>query len=432
MGNCNVRYQKNQLIFGLIDCNNFYVSCERVFQPHLYGKPVVVLSNNDGCVIARSEEAKALGIPMGAPAFRYAHLFKQQNVEVFSANFPLYADMSNRVMQIIEEFFPDMEIYSIDEAFVRFDTIAAIEPYSYALRLQQQIRRWTGIPVSIGIAPTKVLAKAANHWAKRHRADTAGIFMLESEDHRLFLLRNLCIEDVWGIGAQTARKLKRLNVHSAYDFIQLDSEWVRKHFTVTVWRIQQELKGYSVLPLEMPQPKKSIAVTRTFDTNYTAWEDVAEHIATFANVAAEKLRKQESVCQSFSLFLHTNPHRPDLPQYRNCVTVRLPHPTNSSITLARAARYGLQCIFRSGYHYKRAGIIVHDILPAKKRQLSLFHPEWEKESALMHAIDAINAKYGRQKIRLGSQHPQTIWKMRQHRLSKRYTTRWGDILIVHC
>ncbi|MBE7440839.1 MAG: Protein UmuC [Flavobacteriales bacterium] len=419
-------------MFALIDCNNFYASCERVFQPNLNGKPVVVLSNNDGCVIARSNEAKEIGIPMGAPAFEYEKLFRQHQVNVFSANFALYGDMSNRVMTILSDYSPEMEIYSIDECFLKlngFDKFFNLQNYGEEMRYK--VNKWTGIPISIGIAPTKALSKLANRIAKKFPEKTNGVYIIDSEEKRIKALKWLKIEDVWGIGRQHTNRLNAQNVFTAYDFTQLTDEWVKSNLTVVGLRLKHDLQGIPTLNLEEAQPKKNIATTRSFETNYTKLEQLNERISTFASSCAEKLRKQKSCCNSLMVFIHSNGHRKDLPQYNRTIVVQLPFATNSSIELAKFATQGLKRIFKDGYAYKKVGVIVQDFTPEEVVQTTLFESRNERHIPLMKAIDKINVQFGQQKIRLASQDQKRVWKMKQEKLSPRYTTKLSEIITIN-
>lgn len=418
-------------MFALVDCNNFYASCERVFRPDLNGKPIVVLSNNDGCVIARSNEAKAVGIPMGAPAFEYEKLFTTHQVQVFSANFPLYGDMSQRVMTILEEYSPDIEIYSIDEAFLKLKGFEHFNLQEYGETMQKKVTKWTGIPISVGIASTKALAKLANRIAKKYAQKTKGTYIIDTEAKRLKALKWLSIEDVWGIGRQHSKRLKALNVHTAYEFTQLEDEWVRKYLSIVGLRLKKDLEGIPTLDLEEAQPKKNIATTRSFETNYTEFEQLKERVVTFAVSCGEKLRKQNSCCNSLMVFIHTNGHRKDLPQYNRNIVIQLPFPTNSSIELAKFATQALKQIFKPGFHYKKAGVIVQDFTPVNNLQLNLFNNSDERHIALMKAIDTINQAYGQHKIRLAAQDNKRVWKMKQEKLSPRYTTKLSDIITIH-
>lgn len=418
-------------MFALVDCNNFYASCERVFRPELIGKPIVVLSNNDGCVIARSNEAKAVGIPMGAPAFEYEALFVQHQVHVFSANFPLYGDMSQRVMNILGEYTPDIEIYSIDEAFLKLKGFERFDLQEYGKDMQRRVTKWTGIPVSVGIAPTKALAKIANRIAKKFPKETGCSYLINTEEKRIKALKWVQIEDVWGIGRQHAKRLRLIGVKTAYDFTQLHDAWVQHHMSIVGLRLKHDLQGSPTLDLELVQPKKNIATTRSFERNYTKLAELEERVATFAVSCAEKLRKQKSCCNTIMVFIHTNGHRKDLPQYSRNIVVKLPFATNSGIELAKFAKQALKHIFREGYHYKKAGVLVMDFTPQDKTQLRLFDNSNALHIPLMTAVDKINAMYGQQKIRLAAQDQKRVWKMKQEKLSPRYTTKLSDIIIIH-
>jgi Nucleotidyltransferase/DNA polymerase involved in DNA repair len=417
-------------MYALIDCNNFYASCERVFDPALVGKPVVVLSNNDGCVIARSNEAKDLGIPMGAPAYQYQVLFDKHQVNVFSSNFALYGDMSNRVMNVLGTFSPDMEIYSIDEAFLEFKGFELYDLQEIGERMKKQVEQWTGIPVSVGFAPTKVLAKAANRIAKKFPERTGGVYLIDDEEKRVKALKWLKIEDVWGIGRRHAKRLQEKNIFTAFQFTYLDDSWVKKHMSVVGLRMKKELLGVPTLQLDPPRSKQSIATTRTFDGNYTDYQQIRERVASFAVSCAEKLRKQGSCCNSLMVFIHTNGFREDLPQYSRSIVVKLPFATNSTIDLVKFAEVGLKQIFSEGFAYKKAGVIVMDFTSQSAQQLTIFDSANPKHASLMKAIDKINGEYGNQKIRLAVQDPGRVWKMRQEKLSQRYTTNLDEIIIV--
>lgn len=419
-------------MFALIDCNNFYASCERVFRPDLNGNPIVVLSNNDGCVIARSNEAKALGVPMGAPAFENESLFKEHNIQVFSANFALYGDMSHRVMSILEEYSPEMEIYSIDEAFLKLKNFERFDLYEHGKSMRSKVLQWTGIPVSVGIAPTKSLAKVANKIAKKFPEKTGNVYIIDSDDKREKALKWLKVEDVWGIGRQHTKRLNQKGIKTAYDFTKMDPYWVQKHMAIVGVRLQKDLSGIPILDMETVQPKKNIATTRTFEKNYSKWEEISERVTTFAVSCSEKLRQQHSCCNSLMVFVHTNWNRKDLKQYSRNIVVKLPFPTHSGIELAKYANLGLQKIFKEGYQYKKAGVIVMDFTPEGTQQMGLFENRNEDHIPLMEAIDKINSSYGQQKVRLAAQDQQRVWKMKQEKLSPRYTTKLSDIIIIRC
>lgn len=419
-------------MFALMDCNNFYASCERVFRPDLVGKPIVVLSNNDGCVIARSNEAKAAGVPMGAPAYQHKELFEKNNINVFSANFALYGDMSRRVMEVVGDYAPEMEIYSIDEAFLK---LAGLENHTdlraYCSQMRQKVLQWTGIPISVGIAPTKSLSKAANKIAKKFQQRTGGVHYIETEELRVKALKWLPVEDVWGIGRQHSKRLKARNINTAYDFTLLDDAWIKKYMTVAGLRLKKDLKGIPVFDMEPEQPKQSIATTRTFESNYSDPAQIRERVVTFAVSCSEKLRSQKCCCNSLMVFLHTNWHRRDLPQYMRNIVIQLPYPTNSAIELAEFAVKAFEKIYRSGYQYKKAGVVVMDFTPEDLPQLALFDNSDPRHIPLMAAMDVLNKSFGRRMVKLASQDPKREWKMRQERLSPRYTTKLSEIITVN-
>lgn len=418
-------------MFALVDCNNFYASCERVFRPDLNGRPIVVLSNNDGCVIARSNEAKAAGIPMGAPAFEYEEVFRTHGVEVFSANFALYGDMSQRVMTLLSEFCPDTEVYSIDEVFLKMEGYEHFNLYETGIAMRKRVLRCTGLPVSVGFAPTKALAKLANRIAKKYPEKTGGVYIIDSDKKRDKALRWLKVEDIWGVGRQHTRRLHAMNVRNAYDFTQLSESWIKKNMAIVGLRLQQDLRGIPTLDLEQLHTKKNIATTRSFEQNYTELSQMRERVSSFAVSCAEKLRKQHSCCNSLMVFIHTNGHRQDLPQYSRNIVVQLPYPSQSAIEISQAATDALERIFKPGFAYKKAGVIVMDFTPELNTQLSLFRNSDPRHRPLMKAMDQLNTLYGQQKVRLASQDLQRLWKMKQEKLSPRYTTRLSDIITIH-
>ncbi len=418
-------------MFALVDCNNFYASCERVFQPKLKNKPIVVLSNNDGCVIARSNEAKKLGIPMGAAAFEYKEIFEKENINVFSSNYALYGDMSSRVMELLSEFSPEIELYSIDEAFLKFEGFEKFfDLNEHGKKIQYRVTKGTGIPVSVGIANTKALSKVANKIAKKFPEKTESVYVINTEYKRIKALKWLPVADVWGIGYRHAQKLEKLGVKTAYDFTQLSEDWVKKNMSIVGLRLLKELQGIPCLDLEMPSDKKNIACTRSFDKNYSDFEVVKERVVTFAVTCAEKLRKQKSCANAIMVFIITNGHRKDLPQYARNYLLKLPFPTNSNIELAKFASYALRKIYKQGYAYKKAGVIVTDFTPQNVQQVNLFQNSNEKHKGLMEMMDNINKSIGRTKVKLASQDPDRTWKMRQEKLSPRYTTKISEAIKV--
>ncbi|MCR9228860.1 MAG: Y-family DNA polymerase [Flavobacteriaceae bacterium] len=415
-------------MYALIDCNNFYASCERVFDPSLNGRPVVVLSNNDGCVIARSNEAKAIGVAMGAPYFHFKKLFKQYNVKVLSSNYALYGDMSSRVMSILARFTPEIEVYSIDEAFLKFNGFHRYDLHSYGSEIKRTVERSTGIPTSIGMAPTKALAKVSNKIAKKFPGQTKGVYVMEDEGKRQKALKWLQIDDVWGIGRQYGKMLQSNNVKNALDFTNLPNEFVRDRMSVVGLRLKRDLEGLETLALEQPENKKAIACTRSFDTMYTELGHLQERISTFASVCGRKLRNQKSNCELIQVFISSNQFREDLPQYHGSISVRLSYPTNSTIHLTKASLVGLERIFRKGHHYKRAGIMVMGLTPDTGRQLNMFRPIDHRQGPLMKAIDRLNLMNGYDLVRFGGMDLERKWKMNRNHLSPNYTTRIDDII----
>ncbi|ENA1802751.1 Y-family DNA polymerase [Flavobacterium psychrophilum] len=418
-------------MFALVDCNNFYASCQRAFEPHLRNKPVVILSNNDGCVIARSNEAKALGIPMGAPAFEFKSLFEANKVFVYSSNYALYGDMSSRVMNILSKYSPEIEIYSIDEAFLKFEGFELFDLQNIGLDMQRTVTKGTGIPVSIGFAPTKALAKVANKIAKKYPERTKSVYTIDNEEKRIKALKWTKIEDVWGIGRKHAKRLQAKNILNAYQFTLLSDEWVRKEMAVVGLRLKHELQGKPTLDLEQPKNKKMIATTRSFEKMYTKFEDISERVSTFTASCSEKLRKQNSHCNMIMVFVHTNYFRKDQPQYSRNIIINTDFPTNSTIDLNHYAQIGLKAIFKEGFHYKKAGVIVMGLTPNSETQLSLFNSSNPKHQPLMSAMDRMNKKIGSNKVKFATQSLGRQWKMKQEKLSKSYTTRIDEIININ-
>lgn len=418
-------------MIALVDCNNFYASCERVFRPDLNGKPIVVLSNNDGCVIARSNEAKAVGVPMGAPAFQYQKLFDEHQVSVFSANFPLYGDLSCRIMGMLGTFCPEVEIYSIDEAFLHFEGFENWDLKSYGSLISKKVHKATGVPISIGFAPNKVLAKLANRIAKKYPKQTGSVYCIDDENKRIKALKWLPIEDVWGIGRQLSKKLHQIGVKNAFQFTELSDGWIQKHMSIVGLRLKRELMGLNAIEKEATKPKKNIATTRSFEKMYTTFDELKERIATFSVTGAQKLRKQKSCCRQIMVFLHTNGFRKDLSQYSKNIIVQLPFPTQSSIEICHYAEMGLQKIFKEGFSYKKAGVILLDIVSADAIQGNLFENSNPKHFQAMEVLDKINKTVGLHKLKLASQDQGRVWKMRQERLSQRFTTRWDEMIDIN-
>lgn len=417
-------------MYALVDCNNFYASCERVFDPSLNGKPVIVLSNNDGCVIARSNEAKQLGIGMGQPAFEIKEIIQKFDVKVFSTNFTLYGDMSQRIMNLLSEFVPETEIYSIDEAFLSLKGFELYNLKTLAENIRKTIMRGTGIPVSIGIAKTKTLSKVANHFAKKVTANQ-GIFIL-NEENAEYTLKQFPVGDVWGIGRQYNKLLARFGIHTAWDFINTPPNWIRKNMSVVGLRTFEELKGIECIDIETSiKAKKTICTARSFGQMLSKYEPIAEAVANFASRCALKLRKQRSCANTIMVFLHTNMHRKDLPQYAKNRVLTFPMATNSTYEIVEYALAALKTIFADGYHFKKAGVIVSGIVPENAVQYSLFdHTDRSKHERILKAMDAINERYGKDTVKLAILGNRRQWKLRQEKLSPFYTTKWEDIITI--
>ncbi len=416
-------------MYAILDCNSFYASCERIFKPNLIGKPIVVLSNNDGCVIARSSEAKQF-VPMGAEAFKYEKVFAENKINVFSSNYSLYGDLSTRVMNILSEFTPAIEVYSIDEAFFKLDGIKEEELNSYVLDIKTTIEKWVGIPVSIGVAPTKSLAKVANKIAKKYTVQTKGVYVISTEEQRIKALKWTKVENVWGIGRRIAKKLKSSQVNSAYEFTKLPDAYVRKQFSVVGLRLKQDLSGTPIIGFEAVKDKQNIATTRTFEKAIKEFEPIKERIATFANSCAEKLRRQRSECSYLYVFLRTSSYSE---VKRNVgMVVHLPYATNSSITICNFAIKGITQLYQKGFNYKKAGVIVMGIKLEKDHQFSLFNDENPKHKSIMKVIDTVNLKYRSPKIKIANQDLDKTWKMKQEYLSPRYTTAINEIIEIKC
>ena len=418
-------------MIALVDCNNFYVSCERVFQPALNGRPVVVLSNNDGCVIARSQEAKDLGIPMGAVAHQWQEVIRKNNVHVFSSNYVLYGDMSARVLHTLQTFAAETEPYSIDESFLDFRGMSVPDYTVYGQRIRKTVLRHIGIPVSVGIAPTKALSKMANYFAKKD-ARFGGVCVIDSDNIRDELLKRLSVRDVWGIGSRYGRMLESHGIYTAFDFTRTPEAFIRKHMTVTGARLQTELLGTPCLEWETEMPdKKNICTSRSFGQIITDKEELAEAVVTYASRCALKLRRQHSHARSLLVFIHTNSFQPADPQYAASYVIQLPSPTNSSILIGQYARKAMEVIFREGYRYKKAGVIVMELTPEANSQTTLFDPvDYTQQNQVMQVMDALNTRYGRDTIKLAGQGLNPRWKLRQEKLSRCYTTRWSDLIVV--
>lgn len=418
-------------VFALVDCNNFYVSCERVFNPALEGRPVVVLSNNDGCAVARSNEVKALGVLMGAPWFQLKDLARQHAIVALSSNYTLYADMSNRVMTILRDFSPHVEVYSIDESFLCLDGLAGLWDSHARLgqAIRQRVRQWIGLPVCVGIAPSKTLAKLANHLAKK-KPEFNGVCDLtrltEAELRRYFSA--LEVGEVWGVGRQIAMRLSQLGIDTVQSLREAEPKLMRQHFGVVMERTCNELRGLSCLSMEEIAPaKKQIVSSRSFGAMVTRLDELREAVSSYAARAAEKLRHERSVCAGLHVFVQTNRFRQQDPQYNNGVTVPLTQATSDTRRLAAAALFGLRQIYRPGYHYKKAGVMLLELTPETVRQTSLFCEPDGRSEKVMQVMDRLNRDYGRNTLYLGSCGIQQRWSMLSQNRSPRFTTRWDEL-----
>jgi len=421
-------------IYALVDCNNFYVSAERVFNPKLEGYPVVVLSNNDGCAVARSNEAKALGIKMGEPWFQLKPLVKRHGLVGLSSNYTLYGDMSARVMQVLRTFTPDVEVYSIDESFLRLERMRQMCPCLAVMgqAIRTQVQQWTGIPVCVGIAPTKTLAKLANHIAKKN-ARFGGVFDMTTypESELVSLLSTIDVGEVWGVGRRIAAKLNAMNIHTVEDLRRVSTNFIRLHFSVVLERTVAELQGISCLALEdVAPPKKQIVSSKSFGQMVMAESELGEALSTYVSRAAEKLRAQASVAGALQVFVMTNVFRETDPQYSNGIVIPLPDPTNNTLKLVAAALFGLKRIYKPGYTYKKCGVMLMDLSPTHQRQTSLFSQVEDvarHSDALMSVLDGINAKYGRDTLTVAAAGTQKSWTARAENKTSCYTTRWSEL-----
>ena len=386
---------KKNPIFALIDCNNFYASCERVFRPELEGKPIAVLSNNDGCVIARSKEVKDLGIPMGIPAFKNEYLFKKHNIKVFSSNYTLYADMSNRVMDTIAEFCPDIEVYSIDESFIELSSFRNRNLTAYMQELKRKILQITGIPVSIGIATTKTLAKVANHIAKKNKQYN-GVFNLLSEPDLDRVLVRVPVDDIWGIGRQYSKFLVDNNIFTAYDLKYSNDEWIDKYLTSVGHKTVLELRGQSCIDLDMiVAPKKGIVSSKSFGKPVSSLQEMEEAVATYTTTAVKKLRSQKSVASQISVFISTNRFK-ETPQYNNNASYKFTNPTAYTPDFIEVALKILRRIYRKGFVYKKAGVMITDITSEDNVPYDIFTPLYldTPQKDIMKIVDKINNTLG--------------------------------------
>jgi len=414
-------------MFALIDCNNFFVSCERVFRPDLMNKPVIVLSSNDGCAIARSNEAKALGIKMGDPYFKISSLCKKYNIQVFSSNFALYGDFSERVMSIIQSDWSEVEVYSIDEAFLDLSSLPEDKIESFCADLRYKILRWTGIPTSVGIGTTKTLAKAANFIAKKKLA-TPVFHLTNTQDW----LKQIDVNDIWGIGRQWSKKLKALNIQTANDLLRSNTILIKKN--IVLLRVFKELQGISCLTLNDITPKKSIISSSSFGILQTELTSLKEAVSSHCKNAWSKMRKQKSCAQYISVYIRSNRFRDDLPQYANTSAIQIINATDDLRELTRQAISCLEKIYKKGIHYQKCGVLFSDFTNKNHQQLDMFSEisETHQDSSdkLMNVIESINQKYGRQTIHLAREGVNRNWAMKRQSKTPCYTTRWSELPIV--
>lgn len=418
-------------IYALVDCNNFYVSCERVFNPKLLKKPVIVLSNNDGCAISRSNEAKALGIPMGAPLFKIKDAVRKHNMAVLSSNFNLYGDISTRVMSIINQYVPEMEIYSIDEAFLNLTNMqSSLDLRIFCIELAKQIEQCTGIPVSIGIASTRTLAKIANQLAKKQDA-TNKIFYLDSPQQIFNTLANYQVGDIWGVGGKTKQKLQAMGVNTAAQLAYMEEKIVKASFNIVMWRTVQELNGNDVIRLNNTKDKQHIRISRSFGYRLTELIDLQQALATYTSMACEKLRKQNSVAGGFYILLNTGLHGASETIYKNSAYINLEARTNDTRVILQAAKNGLKQIFKHGYRYKKVGIILCDLSSVDSMQFDLFgHTNIVKSDGIMTLVDQINHKLGRSTIQFAAAGLEKNWQMNAKHKSNNYTGAWQELPVV--
>ncbi len=419
-------------IYALIDCNNFFASCERVFNPILINKPIAILSNNDGCIIARSSEVKKLGIPMGAPFHEWKHVIDQYNVHIFSANFHLYGDMSNRVMKILEQFSPDVQIYSIDEAFIDLSHVKINDLYEYGKNIRNTILKWTGLPVSVGIASTKTLAKVAIDHAKKHEK-YKGCFVIDSDKTANKVLEQFPLEDIWGIGYRLTIRLNGVGVYTGLDFKKLDPSWVRQEMSVTVQRTLMELNGiHCIEGVENKEVKKQIISSRSFGRKVTSLNELKESVASYVARASEKLRRQKSVCSFIGVSVRTNRFASSEKEYHNSYYISLETPTDYLPDLTKAAHFCLEQIYKKGVVYKKSMVQLGGLVPRDSQKINMFNPEYntEKNKIVMGAFDQINREWGSGAIKTAAMGDKQTWRAKSNLRSPRYTTSWDEIVSV--
>ncbi len=416
----------NNKIFALVDCNNFYASCERVFNPKLEGKPIVVLSNNDGCIVARSNEAKALGIPMGAPYFKYKDVIKRNNVEVFSSNYTFYGDMSARVMTSLRSIVGEIEIYSIDEAFLDVSEFYYCNLEDTAKEIKKLVQQWTGIPISIGIGTTKTLAKVANRQAKKY--ESSDVFDIREEARRIDILKKIELEDIWGISTKSAQRLRKIGIKNPHELAISDPKVICKAVKVTGERIHYELNGISCIPIEEVKNKKTIISSKSFGKKVGTVEELEEAVSMYAARACEKLRAQESRAQGLHVFLRTSPYLDKERRYTNGMSSYFTIPTSNTSKITKEAKRLTSKLFLPNYEYQKIGVVLLNITDAKNEQYSFYEVEdYDKSDTVMGTIDSVNEKFGNRSIFFGAQGINKDWKMRADRKSAMYTTKVDDL-----
>lgn len=418
-------------IFALVDCNSFYVSCERVFRPDLKNKPVGVLSNNDGCIVALSSELKKLGVTRGVPEFKIKHIIKSHNVTLFSSNYTLYGDMSARIMKSLEKFTPDLEVYSIDEAFLDLSTFTNYDLEKYGKEIKNKIEQWTGIPVSVGIASTKTLAKLANHIAKKYKKFD-GVFNLVNHPKFEEVLNIVPVEKIWGIGRKNSKKLRKHGYYTALDLITAEEHWMKSAFTIVGLKTLRELKGKSQSNLTQEIPnRKSIVSSRSFGTPVTDKINLEQSIIFHTSIAIKKLRKQNLVASSIMVFLSTNPFKEE-PQYANYLSEKLIIPSAYTPDFIFIAQRLLSAIFRKGFNYKKAGVMINNVIEEDDSPIELFSTAYVdgNKKEVMKTVDEINKKFGDNTIHFGLSKKHQSWKMKSQKLSPKYTTDINEIAIV--
>lgn len=424
-------------MFALVDVNNFYASCEQLWEPKLRNRPVVVLSNNDGCVVARSKEAKAIGVPMGAPWFKLSDLARQHRIIALSSNYELYADMSNRVVEVLRDFTPDLEVYSIDESFLSLEGLQVLsrgDLVTYGQQIRQRIAQWVGLPVCVGIGATKTLAKFANHLAKKNACfqGVCDFTVLTQADQERWMAGNE-VGEVWGVGRRISKRLSIMGINTVLDLKRSEPEHIRRAFNVVLQKTVEELNGTSCLPLELMAPaKQQIMSSRSFGQPVYDLEELEEAVSTYICRAAEKLRAQQSVAGAITVAIMTNRFKEHVPQYSRSIVVPLPEPTADSRVLADYGLVALRHIYRPGFEYKKAAVMLSELQPAGQRQASLWDDAAaevcrERSRKLMGVLDAVNGRFGRGALQLASLGSMPVWTMKRGRVSPRYTTRWEDV-----